>query len=142
MASRTHPRVACTLLVAYALLLAVILLWPTSTVQAGLVTDLVRALARLGVPSSTATFTRAEVVMNAVIIAPITFLGSLVLPRLRWQDWTAYALLGATAVELFQGVALPHRQASFSDIVANSLGAALGALAALWWHRRYVRART
>ena len=38
--------------------------------------------------------------------------------------------LGAMAVELAQGLLLPGRQASFSDVVANGAGALLGALLA------------
>jgi VanZ family protein len=72
-------------------------------------------------------------------VAPLSLLGSIALPRLRWQDWTAYALIGAIAVELFQGVFLPGRSASFSDIVANAVGALLGALVyrcAVWFSGR------
>src|SRR5213078_894016 len=114
-------------LLVYVLVLAVVLFSPTSHVQAALVNDLVRAF-RAVLPDSWATFTRVEVLMNAVIIAPLSLLGSRVWPRLRWQDWTAYAFVGASCVELVQGLLLPGRQASFSDIVANTIGAMLGAL--------------
>jgi glycopeptide antibiotics resistance protein len=120
--------IAALALALYAGLLGVVLLSPRSTTQSGLVSRLVAELVQLGVPDSLVTFARAEVLMNAVIVVPLTFLGSLVLRRLRWQDWTTYAFLGACAVELFQGIALPHRHASFSDIVANTLGALVGAL--------------
>lgn len=123
-------RHARPLLAAYAVLLAVILLAPTSRVQAALVLDLVRALRFVGLDESWVTFWRAEVFMNVVIIAPLGLLGSLVFTRLRWQDWTAYAFIGATGVEILQGLVLPDRQASFSDIVANTAGAVLGALLA------------
>ena len=112
----------------YVLLLVVVLFAPTSGVQSGLVHGLVEVLHRLGTPVTVVTYGRAEVMMNAVIIAPLSFLGAFVLPRLRWQDWTAYAFLGACAVELLQGVLLPDRTASFSDIVANASGACLGAV--------------
>jgi glycopeptide antibiotics resistance protein len=114
-------------LLLYVLVLAVVLFSPTSHVQTALVNDLVRVLQAL-LPDSWVTFTRVEVLMNAVIIAPVSFLGSRVWPRLRWQDWTAYAFVGASTVELIQGVLLPGRQASFSDIVANTIGALLGAV--------------
>lgn len=48
---------------------------------------------------------------------------------MRWQDWTAYGLLGAMVVEVAQGLLLPDREPAFSDVVANALGAAGGALA-------------
>jgi VanZ family protein len=121
-------RIAGLALALYAALLGLVLLSPRSTTQSQLVLRLVRGLDWLGAPESLVTYARAEVLMNAVIVVPLTFLGSLVLRRLRWQDWTAYAFLGACAVEGFQGLVLPHRQASFSDIVANTLGALVGAL--------------
>lgn len=120
-------RRARVLLVGYALVLLVVLFAPTSTVQASLVMHLVDFL-RLFLPDSWVDFKHAEVVMNAVIIAPLSFLGSLVWRRMRWQEWTTYAFLGACAVEIVQGVLLPDRRASFSDIVANTAGACLGAL--------------
>jgi glycopeptide antibiotics resistance protein len=123
-------RIAGFALALYAGLLGLVLLSPHSTTQSNLVVRLVIELDRLGVPESLVTYTRAEVLMNAAIIVPLTFLGSLVLRRVRWQDWTTYAFLGAIAVELTQGLLLPDRQASFSDIVANTVGALIGALLA------------
>lgn len=124
LARRARPLVAV-----YALMLLVVLFSPTSTVQSSLVVDLVRGL-QLVLPDRVVTFSRAEVALNAVIIAPLSFLGWLALTRVRWQDWVAYGFLGSTTVELLQGVLLPARQGSFSDIVANTLGALIGALLA------------
>lgn len=122
-------RLASVLLAVYALALLVALLSPTSTVQSSLVLDLVKVV-DLVLPDTWVTFDRAEVVMNAAIIAPLTFLGALTFPRTRWQDWTAYGFLGAVVVELVQGLFLPARVASWSDIVANGLGSVLGAVLA------------
>ena len=116
-------------LLLYALALLVVLFSPTSHVQASLVVHLGDAL-QVVLPDSWVTFTRVEILMNVVIIAPLTFIGSIVWPRLRWQEWTAYGFLGATMVELVQGILLPGRHASFSDIFANTAGALLGALLA------------
>ena len=124
LARRARP-----LLAAYALVLLVVLFSPTSTVQSSLVHDLVRVL-HVFLPDRLITFDRAEVALNAVIIAPLSFLGWLALTRARWQDWVAYGFLGSTTVELLQGLLLPDRQGSFSDIVANTLGAMIGAVAA------------
>lgn len=120
LARRARP-----LLAAYALLLLVVLFSPTSTVQSSLVNDLVTVL-HVFLPDRLITSDRAEVAMNAVIIAPLSFLGWLAFTRVRWQDWVAYGFLGSTSVELLQGLLLPDRQGSFSDIVANTLGALLG----------------
>jgi VanZ family protein len=108
-------------------------------VQTRLVVETTESLRLFGLPGSWLTSTRVEVLLNAVIVAPLSLLGSIALPRLRWQDWTSYALIGAIAVELFQGVFLPDRSASFSDIVANAVGALLGALGyrcAVWFSGR------
>ena len=75
--------------------------------------------------------------MNLVIIAPLSFLGTMAFQSTRWQDWTAYGFLGAVAIEMLQGLLLPDRAAGFSDIVANTAGAFLGALVAgLLLHRK------
>lgn len=120
-------RWARPLLLAYAVLLLVILFSPTSDVQSSLVRTVSDAL-RTFVPGHLVRASRTEVALNAVIIAPLSMLGTLVRPRLRWQDWAAYGFLGSCSVELIQGLLLPHRQASFSDIVANTAGALLGGL--------------
>ena len=120
LARRARP-----LLAVYALLLAVALLAPTSTVQSDLVSQLARALQAV-LPDHWVTYTRAEVLMNVVIVAPVSFLGTWAFPRLRWQDWAAYGFLGSSLVEVTQGLLLPDRQASFSDIVANTAGALVG----------------
>ncbi|SDT02013.1 VanZ like family protein [Nocardioides scoriae] len=101
---------------------------PTSTLQSDLVVRLSDRLATV-LPPAWVTYTRMEVVMNAVIIMPLSFLGSIAVRRWRWQDWTAYGLLGAMVVEVAQGLLLPDREPAFSDVVANALGAAGGALA-------------
>lgn len=137
-ASRT-PTYARALLVVYGILLAVALFSPTSTVQSSLVYDVSRLLHQLGAPWQWVTFKRMEVVMNAVIVAPVPFLCVLIFRRLRWQDCVAYAFVGSALVELFQGVALPHRHASFSDIVANTCGGLLGAALGVLVRRVMVR---
>ena len=65
---------------------------------------------------------------NVLIIAPVTFFASLLRPRYSWLEWTALGFLAALLVEVIQAVALPDRSATFSDIVANTLGALVGAL--------------
>jgi hypothetical protein len=126
IAQRSRP-----LLAFYVLLLAVALFSPTSDVQSALVDDVVRVL-QMVLPDAWVTFTWVEVLMNVVIIAPLVFLCSMVWPRLSWQQWAAYGFLGAIAVELLQGLLLPDRSASFSDIVANGTGATIGAVVGSW----------
>jgi len=125
---RLLVRSAPYLLVAYSLFLAVALFSPTNDQQSAAVVWLADVLKAVGIPDRLVTFNRLEVVMNAVIVAPVTFLGSLVFPRFSWRDWTAYAFAAAVTVELVQGLLLPGREGSFSDIVANTAGACAGAV--------------
>ena len=120
---------ARVLLLLYAVVLAVALLSPTSQFQTASVTHLGEAM-RVFLPDGWVTFSGVEVLLNIVIIAPVTFLGAIAWPRLRWQEWTAYAFVGAATVELVQGLLLPGRDASFTDVFANTAGALLGAFLA------------
>ncbi len=115
------------MLLLYAAGLLLVLFSPTAEVQTALVVHGADVL-QLFFPDAWVTPSRVEVLMNVAIIAPVAFLGSIIWPRWSWQDWTAYGLLGSMAVELVQGVFLPDRSASFSDIVANAAGALVGAL--------------
>ena len=125
---RGRRSILLVLLVAYGLALGLALLAPTSQTQSAMVDWLGRVLGGVGAPASLTGFRSLEVVMNAVIVAPVSFLGAALWPRYRWRDWTAAGFVVSLAVETIQLVALPGRQASFSDVVANTLGAALGAL--------------
>ena len=116
------------LLAVYSALLAIALFSPSSEHQSSAVAHLGSVLSSMGMPSRLVTYPRLEVVMNAAIIAPVTFLGSLSFPSWSWRDWTAAGFLVAVVVELAQGLLLPDREATFSDIVANTMGALVGAL--------------
>ena len=115
-------------LVAYGAFLALVLLAPTSGTQsesASWLGDVARAV---GVPDRFTTQPRIEFVCNALILMPLSALGSLVWPRTNWRDWTAYAFVIAGSVELLQGLLLSARTASFVDVVANTLGGLGGAV--------------
>lgn len=116
------------LLVVYSVLLLVALLAPTSGEQSGMVSRLGGVIDDLGLPGWMSRFRLLEVVMNALIIAPVTVLGSTLRPSISWRDWTAYGFAASVTVEAIQLALLPERHASFSDVVANTLGALLGAL--------------
>jgi VanZ family protein len=126
---------ARVLLVGYAVVVAVVLFSPTAQFQTATVVDLGGAL-RSFLPDGLATFARVEMLLNVLLVAPVTFLGTLVWPRLRWQDWTAYVFVAAATVEVLQGLLLPGRDASFTDVFANTAGALLGAALAAVLVRR------
>jgi glycopeptide antibiotics resistance protein len=124
---RWLTRHAKVLLAGYMVFLALALLWPTSGWQSSDVRWIGRILGDIGVPASAMTAPRLEFVMNAVIIAPVPFLGAVLLPRYTWRDWTALGFAGALLVEIVQGLLLAGRNASYVDVVANTLGALVGA---------------
>jgi glycopeptide antibiotics resistance protein len=120
-----HARV---LLAIYSVLLVVALLLPSSTRQSAMVSWLQDVLTGAGLSGSVVTYARLEVVMNVLIVAPVSLLGSMWRPAYSWRDWTALGFCAALLVEAAQGLLLPDRQASFSDVVANTAGALLGAV--------------
>ena len=116
------------LLAIYCLGLLFVLFSPSSDRQAAAVVWLGHVLSHLGAPDKFVVFSRLEILLNVAIVAPVTFLATFVRPPYSWRDWTAYGFCLACAVELLQGLLLPARHAQFSDVVANTLGALLGAL--------------
>ena len=116
-------------LVAYCAFLAVVLLAPTAGPQSSSVGWVETLAQRLGAPAAFTAPGRVEFVCNALILMPVSALGSLRWPRTTWQEWTAYAFVIAGTVELLQGLLLPARSASFVDVVANTLGGLGGAVA-------------
>lgn len=97
-------------LAAYSVVLAVVLLAPTSSHQSEAASWLGDVGSWFGVPERFRTQSRVEFVCNALILMP---------------------------VELTQGLVLPHRTVATADVVANTLGGSGGALAvAAWWRLR------
>lgn len=128
-------------LVAYACFLAVVLLSPSSGAQSASVTRFADVAHAVGFPADLVTQARAEFVANALIIVPVSALGSVIWPRSTWRDWTAWSFLLAASVELAQGLLLPGRTATMVDIVANTLGGLLGAVLVLLVRRVVPSAR-
>jgi glycopeptide antibiotics resistance protein len=116
------------LLVGYLAFLVLVVLWPSSAVQAGVIERASQVLLELGLPYRLVGFDRLEVVANVVMVVPAGALAVWAWRRPTWQAWTAYGFLGSLAVELTQGLVLPDRQASGTDVVANTLGMLLGAV--------------
>lgn len=125
---------------AYVGFVLLIVLAPSSSVPSAVVVEVTEVGRRLGVPEVFLVATRAEFALNTAMVVPVALLGSLVWPALSWRDWLAVGFIGAGTVELLQGLVLPDRSATFADIVANALGAGLGAVAVAAARRLSARA--
>jgi VanZ family protein len=118
-------------LVVYAAALGFVLLVPYDAVPSSGASWTAELAARLGAPAWAVEPSRWEFLANALILMPLSALGSLVWPRTTWRDWTAYAFVITAGVELAQGLFLPERSATFVDVVANTLGGLGGAVVVL-----------
>lgn len=122
-------------LTVYALIVGVVLLAPVS--YSGIVNAVSDWSARtLGLDWFGSGW--IEFIANIVMFAPLGFLLTLLLPR-RWHG-LALAIALSVAAELVQAV-IPLRQPSGRDILANALGAGMGALLA-WVITRRPGSRT
>jgi VanZ family protein len=132
--SRGQPQAGLALvagaLVLYLVLLAAIVLWPTPVDRpaAGLLDDVLQALHRHGVPAWFG-YGAVEAAANVLLFLPFGLLAGALLPR-RWR-WLAAAgaVLLSGGIELAQSGFLPERFGTFQDVLANSLGAAIGTAA-------------
>lgn len=115
------------LLAAYVAFLGYILLNPSPATPITVVGRTAEVLDRLGLPPALTAGARVEFVLNALMFAPIPFLGSWAMPRVRWSEWVAWLFVASFAVEAFQALFLGERSAQFDDVVANTLGGVLGA---------------
>lgn len=124
-------RVARFLLAVLLVVVAWITLWPSPVDEGGRST-LLTVLERLherGVPRWL-DYSFVERAANVVMFVPFGALLVVILPPRRW--WLALVLPALTSalVEIVQHVALPQRVSSGWDVLANTAGAALGAVAA------------
>jgi hypothetical protein len=129
MGTHGHRRAALLILAAYLVLLAFVLLNPSADVPSSSVAWLSQVGTRAGLPAPLVEPSRVEFVCNVLILMPLSLLGSVLLLRLDWRDWTAYGFVLSGTVEMLQAVLLPDRSATFSDVVANTSGILMGAVA-------------
>jgi glycopeptide antibiotics resistance protein len=74
-------------------------------------------------------WTRLEVLANVAMLVPVALLLTFALGARRWWLAVAACVAGSAGVELVQHF-MPGRVASVGDVVANGLGACIGALLA------------
>jgi glycopeptide antibiotics resistance protein len=99
---------------------------PDASTSNGAVHGLARYVYRLGAPYAQA----ADVVqwaLNVALFVPGAFAAALLWPRVRWWRWVLTGLAVSAAIEALQAAFLPARTPEARDLLANTLGAALGA---------------
>ena len=133
-------RVIGAALAAWVALLVVTLLAVSPAGPSWLIQTVSATAARIGLPAALAAPDRVEFVLNVAAFVPVSLLAGLLWPLASWRDWTAGGFAASFAVEGVQALVLDERSATHSDVVANTLGAMVGALlaAVTWraWQRR------
>jgi hypothetical protein len=76
-------------------------------------------------------FTRLEIIANILVFVPVGILAFVLLPRRVWPLALLVGPLISLGIETAQRVALPHRAATVTDVVANSTGALVGVVFAI-----------
>lgn len=72
---------------------------------------------------------------NVLLLVPVGLIAMALMPRLSWVQLTLGAGILSVLIEFAQTSLLPDRTGSLRDVVANTLGACLGATAVLAWRR-------
>ena len=111
--------------VAYLGVVAQLVLSPSPSLGDRAIVELINATERFGVILSV---TAAELVLNVLLVVPLGLLGGLLFPRVRPTAWVAGVFVVSLTVELAQLMGLSARTGSSQDVVANTLGAFVGAL--------------
>ncbi|MFK3678324.1 VanZ family protein [Microbacterium sp. NPDC090218] len=71
-------------------------------------------------------FTRLEILANIIVFIPVGILSFVLLPRRVWPLALLVGPVLSLAIETAQRLALPHRAATVTDVLANSTGAVFG----------------
>lgn len=111
---------------------ALIAFWPTPVDQAssGQLASLLNFLYHHGIPRWF-NYNFLEASANVSLFVPIGFVGALAFPNNRWWQIGAFGMLVSGSIELGQLLFLHNRFASPSDVMTNTSGAVIGALAAV-----------
>ncbi|MGJ9422942.1 VanZ family protein [Aeromicrobium sp. CF3.5] len=112
---------------AYALALVVIALWPNRVDSAFDVNQTLAGqwLLDRGLTNAE-TYWLVEFWSNVALYAPLGIFAMAMVPTLRWWHTVMLAIVVSGTFELLQGL-LSGRTASGQDVVANTMGAAIGA---------------
>ena len=76
-----------------------------------------------------------EAFFNVLLFVPVGVIGAVLLARWPWWAWLLVGLALSGAIELTQGLFLPHRHGDIIDVVTNTAGVLLG----VWAVKRFTR---
>jgi VanZ like family len=127
--SRRRVGVLVVTLLAAALVGALLVFSPSASLSAGAVRSISRALQAEGLAYG-AVAPVVGFVLNVALFVPGSFAAAMLWRRVRWWQWVLIGLLVTAGIETLQGLFLRGRDAQLHDLVANTLGAALGSGAA------------
>lgn len=128
--SQRRRRKPLALFMAYAGVLALIAFWPTPVDAGadGFITRVLNALHRWGIPQWF-DYNAVEAGSNVALFIPFGLLLASILPmNCKWLAAPAGAF-ASVLIEIAQSLFRPERYPSIQDVLANSLGAAWGAVA-------------
>ena len=132
--SERRQAILRVLAVAYLLVVLLATLWPSGDDVSG-----VKDTLGLWFLSAEAK----DVLLNLGMLVPLSLLAVLAWPRVPWWAWALAACLLSAGVELTQLLApVLSRRGSALNVLENSAGAWVGALAAFWLSRRRRRRAT
>lgn len=119
-------RIILSLAVAYALVLALIALWPTPVDRPldGLIFDVVQRAHQRGMPGWF-DYDLVEFLANVALFAPFGFFVSALLDTHPAVS-VLVGLATSASIEILQHALRPERFATISDVVANTVGAVIG----------------
>jgi glycopeptide antibiotics resistance protein len=130
--SRVRLHLGLFLVLAYGLVVALATMWPTPLDQgfSASINRLLAVLHRNGIPEWFG-YTKLEFSANVMMFVPLGFLVSMLLPVRVW--WLALVICPGLSItiEFTQATFLSARFATVSDVIANSIGAVIGALIAI-----------
>ncbi|BDZ45953.1 VanZ family protein [Naasia aerilata] len=131
-ASRFRLKVAAVLLALYVAVVLLVTLSPTPVDRpySAVLVRLIRELHERGVPGWVG-YPQIEFLSNVLLFVPLGFLAALDLPRRDWWLAAVAAPAFSALLELGQALFFPARTPSASDVVANGLGGAVGAVVSL-----------
>lgn len=140
--ARSGAMAARAALVGY-LLFVGFTVWLPASVSAK-VTGLVGLVASWVADAGIASYTRSamvlEVLANVALFVPVGLLLAFALPRLRTWQVVLMGGLMSVVIETVQGL-MPSRFPTLSDVIANTTGTLIGALAALVLVRLFAAGR-